>query len=133
MLYLWQKFQSNRSHRVRDLEIDKTRGGVLFKKLFRSSACNRTAGFHDTCSPDSCPRDSCSPVISAPEAQIRSQLERKLIFCLALTHTYIIVLICVLTLTQNCAYTLNYMESKCRWGASVAGEQVSGEHQSCYH
>src|SRR5438067_1531437 len=37
-----------------------------------------------------------------------------------------------LTLTQTCAYTLIYSQSKCCWGASVAGEQMSQEHQSCY-
>jgi hypothetical protein len=57
--------------------------------------------------------DRCSPVTFAPEAQIKPQSKPKLTLCLALTHTYILIL------TQTRAYTPNYSESKCRWGASV--------------
>jgi hypothetical protein len=86
-----------------------------------------SSGFHDRCS-----RDSCSPATFAPEAQIKPQSKLKLTLCLALTHTHIVILIYVLTLTQTRAYILNYSESKCRWGASVVREQVSGEQQLCY-
>jgi hypothetical protein len=55
--------------------------------------------------------DAPAPV--APEAQIKPQSKPKLTFCLVLTHTYILILIYALTLTQTRAYTLNYSESKC--------------------
>ena len=51
-----------------------------------------------------------------PEAQIKSQSEWKLIFCLPLIHTYILILIYALT--------LNYLESKCCWETSVRGASV---------
>jgi hypothetical protein len=60
------------------------------------------------------PSDICS------EALIKPQSKAKLTLCLALTHTYIVIL----TLTQTRAYTLNYSERKCRWGASVRGATV---------
>ncbi len=70
-------------------------------------------GFHDRCS-----RASCSPATFASEAQIKPQSKSKLTLCLVL------VLIYALTLTQTRAYTLNYSESKCRWGASVPRASV---------
>jgi hypothetical protein len=63
-------------------------------------------------------------VTFAPEAQINPQSKLKLTLCLALTHTYILILIYALILTQTRAYTPNYSESKCRWGASVPGATV---------
>jgi hypothetical protein len=80
--------------------------------------------FHDRCSLNRCSRDSCSPATFAAEAQIKPQSKPKLTLCLALTHTYIVIFIYVLTLNQTRAYTLNYSESKCRWGASVRGAIV---------
>jgi hypothetical protein len=61
-----------------------------------------------------------APATFALEAQTKSQSTPNLDLCFALT------------LTRTCAYTLNYLGNKCRWGATVAGEQVSGEHHSCY-
>ncbi len=66
--------------------------------------------------------DAPTPV--APETQIKPQSKPKLTLCLVLTHTYILILIYALTFTQTRAYTLNYSESKCRWGASVPGASV---------
>ncbi len=81
-----------------------------------------TKRFHERCSPD-----SCSPATFALEAQTKSQSTPNLNLCFALTHTYIHILIYALIFTRTCAYTLNYLRSKCRWGATVAGE-----HHSCY-
>jgi hypothetical protein len=65
-----------------------------------------------------------APATVTPEPLIKPRSKPKLSLCLALTYTYIVILIYVLTLTQTRAYTLNYSESKCCWGASVRGATI---------
>jgi hypothetical protein len=54
-----------------------------------------------------------APRTFALEAQTKSQSTPNLNLCFALTHTYIHILIYALSLTRTCAYTLNYLGSKC--------------------
>jgi hypothetical protein len=65
--------------------------------------------------------ERCTPTTFALEAQAKSQSTPNLNLCLALTDTYIHILIYPLILTRTCAYTLNYLGSNCRWRASVRG------------
>jgi hypothetical protein len=82
--------------------------------------------FHERCSPDTCSRDSRSPATFALEAQTKSRSTPTLNLCFALTHAYIHILIYALT-SLELAPTPSTI-----WGATLAGEQVSGEHHSCY-